>query len=53
MTEIAHTSIGVIHSPFTDMGDTPIQGVFADGARGEVGVFLEYADGLRTRPRGD
>jgi len=47
MANITHTPIGVIHSPFTDPADTPIQGVFADGARGEVEVFLEYADGLR------
>ncbi len=47
MTNITHTPIGVIHSPFTDPDDTPIQGVFADGARGEVEVFLEYADGLK------
>nr|QNO42346.1 hypothetical protein FCAILLLB_00012 [Methanosarcinales archaeon ANME-2c ERB4]QNO43089.1 hypothetical protein DICHBKDE_00032 [Methanosarcinales archaeon ANME-2c ERB4]QNO43116.1 hypothetical protein PILMODGB_00007 [Methanosarcinales archaeon ANME-2c ERB4]QNO44347.1 hypothetical protein KIKEOHKK_00004 [Methanosarcinales archaeon ANME-2c ERB4]QNO45238.1 hypothetical protein GGLDAALA_00004 [Methanosarcinales archaeon ANME-2c ERB4] len=47
MTSITHTPIGVIHSPFTDPDDTPIQGVFADGARGEVEVFLEYVDGLK------
>ncbi|MEA1909070.1 MAG: tRNA (N6-threonylcarbamoyladenosine(37)-N6)-methyltransferase TrmO [Euryarchaeota archaeon] len=47
MTNIIHTPIGVIHSQFTDPDDTPIQGVFADGARGEVEVFLEYADGLK------
>jgi len=47
MANITHTPIGVIHSPFTDPADTPIQGVFADGARGEVEVFPEYADGLR------
>jgi tRNA-Thr(GGU) m(6)t(6)A37 methyltransferase TsaA len=47
MTDITHTPIGVIHSQFTDPDDTPIQGVFADGARGEVEVFLEYSDGLK------
>ncbi|RZN42957.1 MAG: tRNA (N6-threonylcarbamoyladenosine(37)-N6)-methyltransferase TrmO [Methanosarcinales archaeon] len=47
MTDITHTPIGVIHSTFTDPEDTPIQGVFADGARGEVEVFMEYADGLK------
>ena len=47
MTNITHTPIGVIHSTFTEPDDTPIQGVFADGARGEVEVFLEYADGLK------
>ncbi len=47
MTTITHAPIGVIHSSFTDPDDTPIQGVFADGARGEVEVFPEYADGLK------
>ncbi len=47
MTNITHTPIGVIHSTFTDPADTPIQGVFADGARGEVEVFPEYTDGLK------
>ena len=47
MTDITHTPIGVIHSQFTDPDDTPIQGVFADGARGEVEVFPEYAAGLK------
>lgn len=47
MTNITYSPIGVIHSRFTDPGDTPIQGIFADGARGEVEVFPEYADGLK------
>ncbi|MCD6145155.1 MAG: tRNA (N6-threonylcarbamoyladenosine(37)-N6)-methyltransferase TrmO [Methanosarcinales archaeon] len=47
MTRITHTPIGIIHSPFTDPADTPIQAVFADGARGEVEVFPEYAAGLK------
>ncbi|MEA1894715.1 MAG: tRNA (N6-threonylcarbamoyladenosine(37)-N6)-methyltransferase TrmO [Euryarchaeota archaeon] len=47
MTSITHTPIGIIHSPFTNPADTPIQGVFADGARGVVEIFPEYADGLK------
>ena len=47
ITHITHTPIGIIHSPFTDPADTPIQGVFADGAGGEVEVFSEYVDGLK------
>ena len=47
MASITHIPIGVIHSTFTDPADTPIQGVFADGARGEVEVFQEYAAGLK------
>ena len=47
MTSITNTPIGVIHSPFTDPADTPIQSIFADGARGTVEVFPEYAAGLK------
>nr|QNO48403.1 hypothetical protein OODJKIFO_00007 [Methanosarcinales archaeon ANME-2c ERB4]QNO48480.1 hypothetical protein FBNIIKBJ_00005 [Methanosarcinales archaeon ANME-2c ERB4] len=47
MTNITHTPIGVIHSPFTDPADTPIQSIFADGARGVVEVFPEYTTGLK------
>ncbi len=47
MNSITNTPIGVIHSPFTDPADTPIQSIFADGARGTVEVFPEYAAGLK------
>ena len=47
MTSITHIPIGVIHSAFTDPADTPIQSIFADGARGTVEVFPEYAAGLK------
>ena len=47
MNDITYTPIGIIHSRFTDPADTPIQGVFADGARGEVEIFPEYAAGLK------
>jgi tRNA-Thr(GGU) m(6)t(6)A37 methyltransferase TsaA len=47
MTSITHIPIGVIHSTFTDPADTPIQSIFADGARGTVEVFPEYAAGLK------
>ncbi|MCU0726392.1 MAG: tRNA (N6-threonylcarbamoyladenosine(37)-N6)-methyltransferase TrmO [Planctomycetes bacterium] len=38
--------IGVIHSPFTAAPGTPIQGVYAGGAEGEVVVDAEYEAGL-------
>jgi tRNA (adenine37-N6)-methyltransferase len=38
--------IGVIHSPFTDKKQTPIQPTRSDAA-GYVEVFPEFADGLR------
>ncbi|MEA1944516.1 MAG: tRNA (N6-threonylcarbamoyladenosine(37)-N6)-methyltransferase TrmO [Euryarchaeota archaeon] len=47
MNDITYIPIGVIHSRFTNPADTPIQGAFADGARGEVEVFPEYAAGLK------
>lgn len=47
MNDITYTPIGIIHSPFTDPDDTPIQGVFADGAKGEIELFPEYTAGLK------
>ena len=38
--------IGIIHSPFSDKKQTPIQPTRSD-ATGSVEVFLEFADGLR------
>ena len=38
--------IGVIHSPFTDTSQTPIQASLSS-ARGSVEVHPEYADGLQ------
>jgi tRNA-Thr(GGU) m(6)t(6)A37 methyltransferase TsaA len=39
--------IGVIHSPHTREKRTPIQPVYAEGIKGTVEVFSEYAEGLR------
>ena len=47
MTDITYNPIGLVHSRFTDPDDTPIQGVFADGAKGKVEIFPEYAAGLK------
>jgi tRNA-Thr(GGU) m(6)t(6)A37 methyltransferase TsaA len=44
---VTYRPIGVIHTVFLDKEGTPIQGVFAKGAKGEVEIFPEYADGLR------
>ena len=40
-------SIGVIHSPYREKADTPIQGRFSPEALGQVEVFPEYAEGLK------
>ena len=45
--EIRYKAIGIIHSEFTDKANTPIQGTFAKGSKGEVEVLPEYADGLK------
>ena len=47
MDEIKYKPIGIIHSEFIEKENTPIQGVFAKDARGEVEVFPQYADGLK------
>ena len=38
--------IGIIHSPFTDRSQTPIQ-ASRSNARGMVEVYQEYAEGLQ------
>ena len=45
--EISYRPIGVIHSPFTDIGGMPIQPTGAFGMRGSVEVFLEFTEGLK------
>ena len=47
MDEIKYKPIGVIHSPFKQAKGTPIQPAGAEGIRGTVEVFPEYAKGLK------
>lgn len=42
---VTYRPIGVIHTPFTEQQNTPIQGIF-NPACGTVEVFPEYAEGL-------
>ena len=44
---VVYQPIGVIHTQFTNTDQTPIQGVFARGAKGEVELFPEYTAGLK------
>ncbi|HUL62400.1 MAG TPA: tRNA (N6-threonylcarbamoyladenosine(37)-N6)-methyltransferase TrmO [Methanocella sp.] len=44
--KVTYEAIGVIHSPFREQADTPIQGTFSE-AEGTVEVFPEYAAGLK------
>ena len=46
VTEIIMHPIGVIHSPFTEKSQTPIQSSRSQ-AKGVVEVYPEYAEGLQ------
>jgi len=45
--KIEYQPIGIIHSPFTEIDDMPIQPPGALGVRGTVELFPEYRDGLQ------
>jgi tRNA-Thr(GGU) m(6)t(6)A37 methyltransferase TsaA len=45
--QIVYQPIGVIHTPYTQKENTPIQGCFAPNSRGTVVVYPEYSDGLK------
>jgi len=47
MNEIKYQPIGIIHSPFKEPRDTPIQPTAAKDVEGTVEVFPEYAEGLK------
>ncbi|RLE77724.1 MAG: tRNA (N6-threonylcarbamoyladenosine(37)-N6)-methyltransferase TrmO [Thermoprotei archaeon] len=46
-SEIVYRPIGVIRTPFKDVRGVPIQPTAAEGVRGVVEVYPEYADGLK------
>ncbi|MCK4838242.1 MAG: tRNA (N6-threonylcarbamoyladenosine(37)-N6)-methyltransferase TrmO [Desulfobulbaceae bacterium] len=45
--KIEYLPIGIIHSPFTDLGGMPIQPGGAGGVEGSIEVFPQYKDGLQ------
>ena len=45
--EVTYHVIGIIHSPFKEPKEVPIQPTSARGVRGTVEVFPEYAPGLK------
>ena len=47
MSEIRYKPIGVVHSPFKKPSGVPIQPTAAEGVKGSIEVFPEYADGLK------
>ena len=47
MKDVVYKPIGVVHSPFKEPQDVPIQSVAAEGVMGYVEVAREYVEGLR------
>ena len=47
MQELTYRPIGIIHSEHTVAEKTPIQPVYAQGSKGQVEVFTEFAEGLK------
>jgi len=44
---IEYHPIGVIHTPFTDIADMPIQPAGAEGVKGRIEIFEPYRRGLK------
>jgi len=47
MTELKYGTIGLVHSPFKDPNNVPIQAVASRGTKGTVEINPKYAEGLR------
>lgn len=47
MQGLTYKPIGIIHSEHTVAGKTPIQPIYAQGCKGQVEVFTEFAEGLK------
>lgn len=47
MDDVKYNPIGIIHSPYKEIGGMPIQPCAAMGVRGTVEVKPEYVDGLK------
>jgi tRNA (adenine37-N6)-methyltransferase len=45
--EIIYKPIGIIHTPFSQIEGTPIQGCFSPDSRGYIELFPEYIAGLK------
>jgi tRNA (adenine37-N6)-methyltransferase len=45
--EINFKPIGIIHTPFSDKENTPIQGCFSPESKGYIELYPEYSGGLK------
>ncbi len=43
---VVYRPIGIIHTPFQDVGGMPVQPTKAAGIRGEIEIFPEFVPGL-------
>jgi len=48
LSEVIYRPIGVIHTPYKEKEQTPIQGCFAPDNRGQIELFPDYAAGLQN-----
>jgi tRNA (adenine37-N6)-methyltransferase len=46
MSEFTYKAIGVIHSPFKEPKNVPIQAVASKGTEGTIEIYPKYAEGL-------
>ena len=47
MSVLTYKSIGVVHSPFKEPKNVPIQAVASKGTTGTLEIYPEYAEGLQ------
>ncbi len=47
MSELCYQPIGVIHSPFKEPKNVPIQSTASKGTKGTIEIFPKYVEGLR------
>ena len=47
MEKIIYQPIGLIHTPFNIPENMPIQNTGANGIKGTIEIFQEYAEGLK------
>jgi len=47
MSAISYEPIGIIHTPYKEQSETPIQGVFSPDSTGDIELYPQYIEGLK------
>jgi tRNA-Thr(GGU) m(6)t(6)A37 methyltransferase TsaA len=47
MTRIQYTPIGIIHSPFLQNGNVPVQPIYSKDTEATIEIYDEYVDGIK------